>query len=210
MSSQRYEAVLFDFDGVLADTEPLHFESWREALAPIGVSLDWDFYRTQGIGVSDQALLAMLAERAQPPRSVQELWAQYARKQQLFLEKAKANPPVPESIRELIASLRGYKLAVVTSTSRVEIEPLLELCGLGQAFQALVCAEDVSRHKPDPEPYREAARRLDVTRALVVEDSEAGQAAGEAAGFDVVRVSSVSEVPRMVWERLRWSPPRRQ
>jgi len=198
----RYEAVLFDFDGVLADTEPLHYRCWREVLEPLGITFDWSYYRVHGIGTSDKELLARLARLAPAPLPDEALWARYEHKQRLFLERALADPPIPVPTRELIRSLDGLKLGVVTSTSRREVLPLLTAAGLREAFQVLVCAEDVERHKPDPEPYLKAAAALKTERVLVVEDSEAGAAAGRAAGLEVLRVARVEEVAELLRRRL--------
>ena len=198
----RYEAVLFDFDGVLADTEPLHFEAWRDALSPLGIRLDWDFYRSQCIGICDDELLELLATQSNRPQTTLRLRQQMPVKQRLFLAKAEAAPPVPEQVISMIKDLISYRLAVVTSTSRLEVEPVLRAAGILESFQCVICAEDVARHKPDPEPYLEAARRLGIKHGLVVEDSVAGEAAAKAAGFEVLRVASVAEVPRRVRERL--------
>ena len=201
-TTPNYEAVFFDFDGVLADTEPLHWEAWREAVQPSGINLTWEIYRTHLIGLADPALVDFLARLAQPPQTSERLWQRFEEKQRRFLAKALASPPIPEPTREMIKRLSHIKLAIVTSTSMREIEPLLAAAAIRHCFQTIVAAEDVIRHKPDPEPYRLAARRLGVRRALVVEDSDAGEAAGRAAGFDVLRVRSPQEVPEAVWARL--------
>jgi HAD superfamily hydrolase (TIGR01509 family) len=198
-----YEAVLFDFDGVLADTEPLHWEAWRDAVKPLGIELTWQLYRDELIGVSDPDLVRFLASVARSPVPEQLVWQRFPEKQRLFLAKALASPPIPEPIRQMINHLSHIKLAVVTSTSIREIEPLLVAAALRDCFQTIVAAEDVTRHKPDPEPYLEAARRLSVSRALVVEDSDAGEAAARRAGFDVLRVGSPQEVPEAVLRRLQ-------
>ncbi len=195
MMQPSYDAILFDFDGVLAETEPLHCEAWRRALEPLGITFDWEFYRTHFIGISDSEVLAILASRAVPRRPVEELWRQFQLKQRLFKEMALADPPVPEEIRRMLKSLHRYKIGLVSSTSRFEIEPLLAAANIADLFDAVVCAEDVTKLKPDPEPYLKAARRLDATRPLVIEDSEAGIAAARAAGFEVIRVATPWEVP---------------
>ena len=197
-----YDAVLFDFDGVLADTEPLHYEAWRDALKPLGITLDWAFYRSELIGVSDRELVERLARTRRPPLQAALLWARFANKQRLFLEKALARPPIPKENIELISSLKNRKLALVTSTSILEIRPLLLAADLLERFHVIVTAEDVNRHKPDPEPYLVAARRLGARRALAVEDSDAGERAARDAGLEVVRVHSVAEVPKAVLSRL--------
>jgi len=189
-----YDAVLFDFDGVLADTEPLHCAAWQRALEPLGITFDWDFYRSEAIGISDADLLALLARRSRPPMPAEALWQCYPRKRDIFLKLALADPPIPPAVRNLIQELNHHKLAVVTSTSRSEVEPVLAAAGLWPYFQVIITAEDVAAHKPDPEPYLTAARRLGCKRGLAVEDSQAGAAAARAAGLDVLQVKGPSEL----------------
>lgn len=198
----RYDAVLFDFDGVLADTEPLHYAAWRDAVKPLGITLTWEVYEDELIGTSDRELVDRLARSACPPLDPAAVWARFRDKQRLFLERALAHPPIPKAIADLIKSLKTKSLAVVTSTSISEIRPLLEASGLAQDFRVIVAAEDVERHKPDPEPYLLALRRLGVRHGLAVEDSDAGERSARAAGLDVVRVRSVAEVPGAVLDRL--------
>jgi HAD superfamily hydrolase (TIGR01509 family) len=200
----EFDAILFDFDGVLVDSEPLHWACWAEALAPLGVPLEWEFYRSRCIGIDDREMLRMMATRSDPPLDWEQLWRQYPAKKEFFRARTMAAPPFPEGIAEMLAQLHGsYKMAVVTSSGRPEIEPLLDAAGLRGYFETLVCARDAERHKPAPDPYLLAAQRLGVRSALVVEDSEAGIASGRAAGFEVLAVPNAADVPRLVLDRLR-------
>jgi beta-phosphoglucomutase len=206
------QAILFDFDGVLADTEPLHCACWAEALAPQGISLDWQTYRDHCVGLSDPDLVAFVAARAGREADFDKLWAAYPRKQELFRSRALADPPISREVVTLLESLSAYKLALVTSTSRVELEPLLRHAGILDLFDTLVCGEDVTRHKPEPEPYLLAAQRLGVTRALVVEDSPAGLASARAAGFEVLHIQEARRMPALLRACLAAGPsptPRR-
>lgn len=201
-AGKPYDAVLFDFDGVLADTEPLHCDCWAEAVRPLGIRLDWEMYRSIGIGASDRDLAEFLAQRAGPPITSAQLLALHPEKQRLFKDRVLLDPPIPPYIPELINSLSGIKLAVVTSSFRSEIDPILLRAGLRPAFLTLVAGDDVRYLKPSPEPYLLAANRLQVNSPLIVEDSEAGCASGRAAGFDVLRVAGPSEVPAAVRQAL--------
>lgn len=195
----NYEAILFDFDGVLADSEPLHFECWRQVLLPHGIDLRWEVYESKCIGVSDHDMIEGLCHGLENPVDFEKIWKEYPRKQQLFQERiATADVFNPETIK-LIHSLNGQKLAVVSSSKRSEIEPPLVRVGIRHRFEVLVCgSEEVERLKPAPDPYLLAARKLGVDRALVVEDSDAGEQSGRAAGFDVLRVRNAAEVaPRV-------------
>lgn len=195
MSLGRYDAILFDFDGVLVDSEPVHHAVWQEVLAPHGITLSWDEYQRRCIGVSDREMIRELCGIAGRPDQFDSLWKEYPRKRAILRERMLAAPPAfADSIalvHELAASL---PLAVVTSSARNEVEPVLERMGILKRFQTCVFGEDVRRLKPDPEPYLTAAARLNVIRPLVVEDSGAGCASGNAAGFEVIRVSSASTV----------------
>ncbi len=203
--SNNPDAILFDFDGVLLDSEPLHFACWAEVLEPLGVQLDWDFYSRHCIGIDDREMLRMMATQSDPPRSWDELWAQYPAKRDLFRERTLKAPPFDLALGDLLAELRpSYKMAVVSSSGRAEIEPLLEASSLRRYFDALVCGREAGGLKPLPDPYLKAARDIGAKRPLVLEDSDAGIAAARAAGFEVIRVESPSQVPALL--RLRLTP----
>ena len=202
-----FDSILFDFDGVLADTEPVHWACWAEVLAKVGVTLTWEFYRESCIGIDDRLMLRMMATESQPPRIWEDLWALYPAKKQMFQERTAVSPPFRSELRVFLEGLNGrYKLAVVSSSSRSEIEPMLVAGGLRQHFETIVGGENVKRHKPAPEPYLLAAERLCACAPLVVEDSEAGIASGRAAGFEVLAVKDPAEVPGLVARRLAGNP----
>ncbi len=198
-----FDSIFFDFDGVLVDSEPVHFACWAEVLKPLGVTLEWDFYRECCIGIDDREMLRMLASAADPPRDWRELWAEYPNKKELFRSRMASAPPFPEALPGLLEWLDGrYGLAVVSSSSLLEIEPLLEAGGLRRFFHTIVGGGDVKKHKPDPEPYLLAAQRLGSRRALVLEDSEPGMASARAAGCEVISVKHPTEVPGLLRARL--------
>ena len=121
-----FDAILFDFDGVLADTEPLHFACWREVLA--GFDIDLDPARLhEFVGVADWVMLERLGKARVPAISAEELWPGYERKRALFQARIEAERIIPEDTVELLHRLhRNYKLAVVSSSHRSEIEPPLK------------------------------------------------------------------------------------
>ena len=125
----RYDAILFDFDGVLADTEPLHFRCWREILNPYGIQMDWDTYVRTCIGITDRLMLAQFCDRANPPVELQTLIDEYPRKRELFRTLVSQELPFFVGCGEFLDSLNGYPLAVVSSSGRLEIEPALETGG---------------------------------------------------------------------------------
>jgi|ERR1700735_4503014 beta-phosphoglucomutase len=205
-----FDAVLFDFDGVLADTEPLHYSCWREILEPYGIKLDWGFYVKQCVGVSDRMMIEHLAAERVPPIPFDDLWVECERKRLMFSSRIMATPPFLDETIQLIRELsHHYNLAVVSSSGRSEVEPPIVKAGIRDCFGAMVCGREVARLKPAPDPYLKAAELLGARAPLVVEDSDAGVASGLAAGFEVVRISTPERVPAEVMARLlrNGSPP---
>jgi beta-phosphoglucomutase len=197
--SSGYDAILFDFDGVLADSEPVHWECWRDVLAPIGIELPWSCYAARCIGVSDDEMERELAPLAHGrtgwfPRALAE-------KRPLFRARAAAGNMIGDGVRNVLSGL-SLPLAVVTSSSRLEVEPVLLAAGIHGRFGACVYSESVARRKPDPEPYRTAAAMLGARRPLVVEDSDAGARSAQAAGFDCLRIACPSELADALRARL--------
>ena len=202
----EFEAIFFDFDGVLLDTEPVHWACWAQVLAPVGLTLTWEYYRDSCIGIDDREMLRNMAGQANPPHDWDSLWALYPSKRGLFQARMPLAPFDPALV-QLLARLDGaYQMAVVSSSSITEIEPLLIAGGIRRHFDTIVGGESVKHHKPAPEPYLLAAERLGVRTALVLEDSAAGILSGRAAGFEVLPVKHPNEVPELVLQRLGVSP----
>ena len=127
----EFEAILFDFDGVFLDSEPVHCACWAELLAPLGIALNWEYYRQYGVGVDDREMLRMVAARSDPPRKWEELWALYPAKKKLFQARMAQSPPFDPSLDGFLSGLHGvYKLAVVSSSSTTEIALILAAGGI--------------------------------------------------------------------------------
>lgn len=202
----KYDSILFDFDGVLADTEPVHYECWKQILEPFGIRLNWPFYQERCIGVSDRTMVERLAAERVPPLPWEHVMPAYHSKLDMFRSRIETNPPFLADTMGLIRELSGsgdYNLAVVSSSGRSEVEEPIERAGLRPYFQAFVCGREVEHLKPAPDPYLRGAELLGARRPLVVEDSDAGVASGKAAGFDVLRVSSADAVAAEVRAKLK-------
>ena len=196
----NFDALLFDFDGVLADTERVHHRAWNQTLEPLGIQLDWETYQKNFVGVADEVALAVILGDRLHEGDQEGL---VARKQALFRQGLAEAQPFREDTVKLLEEVRYmYTLAVVSSSYKSEVEPPLIRGGIRPCFQLLVTGEDVQNFKPSPEPYLLAAELLGARRPLVIEDSEAGVASGRAAGFEVLQVSAVEKVGREVRERL--------
>jgi len=205
LDGTKYDAILFDFDGVLADTEPVHYECWKEILEPFGITFDWQFYQQNCVGISDRTMVERFAAERVPPLPMEEVLPAYHSKIDMFRSKIEAMPPFLNETLELVRDLSvkyKLKLGVVSSSGRSEVELPIERAGMKQYFQAFVCGKEVENLKPAPDPYLRGAELLEARRPLVVEDSDAGIASGLAAGFDVLRVSSPAAVAREVRLKL--------
>src|SRR5262249_45351017 len=140
--------LLFDFDGVLADTEPIHYACWKELLAPHGILFDWPFYQKNCIGVSDRAMIERFAAQHDPPIPFERIWPDYQRKQLIFRERLeRLHPFLPETVLLIEKLHNDYKLAVVSSSARTEVEPPIARAGMRPFFQTLICGREVPNLK---------------------------------------------------------------
>ena len=188
------QAVLFDMDGLLVDTEPLWFEIEREVMARRGG--DWSQAdQARLVGGSLQTTLDYLLGKATRPISRERLarWMLDGMVSRLDRSQVRPRPGAFELLAEVQAAAVPH--ALVTSSERVIMEGVLRATGL--RFPVTVCAEDVTRIKPDPEPYLLATKLLaaDPGRSVVLEDSPNGVTAAEAAGCRVIAVPNVTPVP---------------
>jgi HAD superfamily hydrolase (TIGR01509 family) len=186
-------AVLFDMDGLLVDTEPVWYEVESEVMARLG----------GGWGPADQAALVggslertldyLLARATRPvPREQLAAWMLDGMATRLAASAVPLRPGAGELLAEVRAA--GLPHALVTSSERAIMDAVLRATGV--RFEVTVCAADVTRIKPDPEPYLLAAKLLAVNpaRCMVLEDSPNGVASAEAAGCQVIAVPNVAPV----------------
>ena len=181
-----FRAYLFDLDGTVADTMPLHFLCWNEALGLHGCSLDErQFFALAGIPVVQTIELLNQQHGLQMP--AHEL-AEY--KEGLFLKRLTELKPVEAVVAHVHRAHGRIPLAIVSGSPRASILHSLGMLGLTDRFKVIVGAEDYSRGKPDPEPFLMAAARLGVQPedCLVFEDADLGIQAAEAAGMEWVKV----------------------
>jgi HAD superfamily hydrolase (TIGR01509 family) len=181
------DAVIFDLDGVLLDSEQL-WDQAREQLAKerggrwhehaqrdmMGMSsLEWSRYMRDVIGLPE------------PPEKISREVVQ--RMMELYRERLPAVPGAREAVERLAAR---WPLGLASSSNRELIDLALELLGVAHLFKATVSSEEVARGKPAPDVYFEAARRVgvDPTRAAAIEDSENGIRAAKAAGMRVIAI----------------------
>jgi len=186
-------AVLFDMDGLLIDTEPLWFQVEGELLAELGARWSKTDHALL-VGSSSPVASAFISERAggrlSPEQVAEELLVR-------MTKRLRETPPLQPGVRELIDELdaAGVPRALVSSSARVLIEAVLD--GLAPlSFDAVVAGDDVTQHKPHPEPYLTAAAtlRVDPADCVALEDSPTGAASATAAGCVVIAVPSVTTI----------------
>jgi len=186
MNVKRIQAIIFDFDGVLVDSEPIRFKAGAQALAEVSVSLTWELFLERWFGRTDQAgLRNILGDRFESDggRVIE-------RRNALYAASLDAVPTYPDTVQLLQRIPNGIRLAVATGSRRSEVEGILARAGLSRRFHAIVTAEDYVSAKPAPDPFLAAARRLNVEalECLVIEDTPAGIAAARAAAMFVLAV----------------------
>ncbi|HET7291941.1 MAG TPA: HAD family phosphatase [Vicinamibacteria bacterium] len=186
--------ALFDFDGVIVDSEPLHFGALRDALVPEGIHIDEDEYRKSYLAYDDRGSIRLALEQHGRDASLERVARIVTRKAAAFEALIPSVPFFPGA-RELVRALaREVPVGIASGALRSEIEAILGQGGLLDAFSAIVGAEDVRQGKPHPEPYLTAMARLDTGlrpgECLVFEDSMPGVAAARAAGMKVVAVTN--------------------
>ncbi|MBC7928686.1 MAG: HAD family phosphatase [Bryobacteraceae bacterium] len=188
--TRRYEAIFFDFDGVLVDSEPVHWRCWNEILsADYGYTVSWEDFAANCVGVHERGTVEWLRQQRTPEVAFDDLWSQYARKKQLCRDLMLLSGGIRPEVSEFVKQLHpDFLLAVVTSSAQAEVSPVLENAGLLPLLTAAVYGGDVANLKPAPDPYLLACQRAGTANALVVEDSHAGMTAARAAGLEVLQI----------------------
>jgi HAD superfamily hydrolase (TIGR01509 family) len=177
--------VIFDFDGVLVDSEPLHLRAFQDVLAAYGRTLTPEEYYAKYIVYSDRELF----ERLVPPGEVLE--AALAAKLRRYRELMEGGVPVFQDGLTLLSRTDGWRVGLATGSIRLEVERVLQALRIRDRFAAIVTREDCERGKPDPEPFLRAARGLGLhpRRCVAIEDTPGGIQAAKAAGMICVAVT---------------------
>lgn len=182
----KFHAYIFDCDGTLADTMPLHYQAWCKALSAIGCDFPEPLFYELG-GVPARTIIEMLNARHGCSMPVEET---AERKEQIFVDMITLIEPI-EPVVALVKQLHGTApMAVASGGLKHIVMKTLNALNLAEKFQAIVTSEDYVHGKPAPDPFLEAARQLGVepTRCLVFEDTPTGIEAARAAGMQWVLV----------------------
>jgi len=189
-SKRTFQAFIFDMDGVVVDSEPLHEQAFLEVLGEIG------FGRTHGIdfpayyGKSDLVVWRDFIARHHPAQSLEEL---LRRKEEKFGVLLRQEEPIFPGLLELLTRLSPrYPLALASGSRHATINAVLAMRGLRRFFRVVVSSEDVAHGKPAPDIFLRTAELLEVApnECCVIEDSDAGVEAALAAGMTVIAITN--------------------
>jgi beta-phosphoglucomutase len=205
------DLLLLDYNGVIADDEPLHFAALHDVLAVERVQLERSAYYADYLGFDDRECLRLAFARAGRPLEAAALEHLAARKATWYAESVRAGLPLVSGVREFVrrAAAAGARIGVVSGALRREIAAGLERAGIGDVVGTVVSAEDVRAGKPDPAGYRLAIARLagELTRglrAVAVEDSVPGLRAARAAGAGCVLLATSHPAERLAGGDAVW------
>jgi beta-phosphoglucomutase-like phosphatase (HAD superfamily) len=204
-SAAAVRALIFDFDGVLADTEALHCAAFQAVAASAGLTMTRDDYFQRFLGLSDRDCLAALWACAGRPLTAETLDDLCTRKRGEFARLE----PTAELYAGVADAVRRWHthfiLAVASGAFRDEIEPILQRAGVRDRFAAIIGAEDVRAGKPAPDPFLRALEAIQprhgatisAAECVVIEDSPNGVIAARAAGMRCVAVTTHHERPAL-------------
>jgi beta-phosphoglucomutase len=192
-------AIIFDCDGVIADTEPIHMATFQRVLIEEGITLSEDNYFREYLGLDDRACFTKAFAMLAVSLTVYRL-NELIKRKAYFVEAAMRSSLklLPGAAEFIQTAVECYPLAVASGALRSEIELVLKCGGLRDCFQVIVSSEDVSRSKPDPAPFIKALELLNLSdgdpiqprECLVIEDSIHGIEAAHRAAMPCLAVAN--------------------
>lgn len=198
-------ALLFDIDGTLTDTDPLHVEAYRRVILPLGVTITHEYYLKHIMGFTNQEIMARLF----PDLPVAEHERLAAEKEAMFRSMAAGGMmPTPGLVALMDrAEAAGIPMAAVTNAPRPNADLMLAGLGITHRFRAIVIGDELAHGKPHPLPYLTAASLLDVpaARCLAFEDSRSGLRSAVAAGTFAIGMASGLDEDALVAEGARFA-----
>lgn len=220
------QAVIFDFDGVIVDTEPMHYEAFAAILPQASITLSKSEYFINYVGLADREIFQRILTKSGIDLPAEGLTRLQQAKDAAYRARVGSGIAAQPGVIELVARIAHRRpLAICSGSKRIEIEMVLAQIGLRDSFETIVSAEDVPASKPDPAGYFMALRRLAADRpnlvgrcCVAIEDSVHGIQAANATGMRVLAVrtaynrdtlmeadaivNSLAEVDERMLERL--------
>jgi len=189
----RFDAVLFDMDGVIVDSEPIHEMSFLELWKEMGYNDNHGIHFPDFYGRSDRVLWETFIEKHHPPQPLKEL---LGLREERLVQMLRDKQPIFNGVTELVQRLANrFPLAVGSGSAHRIIDEVLAMRDLSHYFQCTVSSEDVEQPKPAPDIFLLAAKRLGVepTKCCVIEDTVSGIQAANAAGMTVLAIANTFE-----------------
>jgi beta-phosphoglucomutase len=194
------QAVIFDFDGVITDSEILHLRAFNSVLAQFGIEIATKDYYKEYLGLTDVDCFNLIAERNHPRLDNQKIENLVQQKNRIFEHLAQTDGKIIEGVRDFLDMLKenNIPMAICSGAVRAEIELILEQAQLRSFFAVIVSAEQVKKGKPHPEGFLLTLQKLNSNRqpsitaeqCLVIEDSHWGLEAARAAKMHTVAVTN--------------------
>jgi HAD superfamily hydrolase (TIGR01509 family) len=193
------QAIVFDFDGVIADSEVLHLRAYQQVLAPEGITISNDEYFDKYLGYDDVGVFKALGRDKGVPMDDGRVKELMARKSDRYDELSAAGDMLFPGAADFIrAAAAAVPIAIASGALTHEIEDILDRAGLRSLFKVIVGADQTERSKPHPEPYQTAFDRLRLLtgrdlipwRSVAIEDSRWGLASARAADLRCVAVTN--------------------
>ncbi|MCK0526238.1 HAD-IA family hydrolase [Anaerobiospirillum sp. NML120449] len=184
-----YQGLIFDLDGTLIDSMPYHIQAWQQTAKEHGFSIEPEFICERG-GFSSRNIVLAMADAGHDVGDVSEF---VRRKVELYRSWINKVPLFPRAFDILkTARERGAKIGIGTGTQRINVVDILEIHNISDMIDFIVSADDVTRHKPDPQTYLELMEMMKLTaeKILVVEDGLPGIQAAAAASMDCLVVDN--------------------
>jgi HAD superfamily hydrolase (TIGR01509 family) len=193
-------AVIFDFDGVIVDTEPIHFRAFQEVLRPLGLGYSWEEYLERYIGFDDRDAFREVFKTAGRELDDRMLGDLINGKAEVFERIVQIGVKPYPGVVELVTSLSGViPLALCSGALARDIRPILDQLAIREAFDVIVTADDVQASKPNPESYLLALERLSAAfpekrlspgHCLAIEDTPSGIVSAREAGLRVLAITN--------------------
>jgi len=192
------KAVLFDFDGVVVRSEPIHMETFLAILSPYGVDVPAERWYREFAGTGSRHIFEVLVREKGLSLDIDEL---VSRRKSMYEKRVRAGDlQETKGFRRFaaIARERGIRCAIVSGSHRTNVQAALETLGLSGYFDLIVSGDDLPMRKPDPGPFLHAAKALHAEpgECLVIEDSAAGCMAARQAGMRLVWMRPPVETER--------------
>jgi beta-phosphoglucomutase len=194
------KAVIFDFDGVIADSEPCHLAAFNHILSEFGIEITTEQYYTSYLGFTDYELLEDVRRHYKTDYNGRSIETLAEQKAEVFQKLVKQTDHLIDGVKEFISKLKknGIRLAINSGAIRADIEIMLQGSGLENSFEVIVSADDIAKGKPDPQGYllalkllnEKSAGLLTAGQCIAIEDSRWGITSAKKAGMQVIAVTN--------------------